>query len=157
MRAYLRARILLRIGASGAGPRLPARSRKLPRLWSRFFPVAATVILIAKAASSPIDPDACRSQVRSSSSLILFPDQFLFPRHGRLLHDLVVNLGFICSSGGGLDSQSRFHMSSKKFLIGKYHDDGSGGSRILSQGMPNHYSKTLFGIALATLIRGTWK
>ena len=40
---------------------------------------------------------------RSSSSLILFPDQFLFPRHGRLLHDLVVNLGFICSSGGGLD------------------------------------------------------
>ena len=77
MRAYLRSRILLRIGASGAGPRLPTRSRKLPRLWSRFFPVAATVILIAKAASSPADPDACRSQVRSSSSLILFPDQFL--------------------------------------------------------------------------------
>ena len=90
-----------------------------------------------------------------ASSLIFFSLAAVGSHGGAL--DLVVNLGFICSSGGGLDSQSRFHMSSKKFLIGKYHDDGSGGSRILSQGMPNHYSKTLFGIALATLIRGTWK
>ena len=93
--------------------------------------------------------DALRRQVRAEARGHLHPVPAAL--------DLVVNLGFICSSGGGLDSQSRFHMSSKKFLIGKYHDDGSGGSRILSQGMPNHYSKTLFGIALATLIRGTWK
>ena len=86
-----------------------------------FFPVARPSSSIAKAASSPADPDAllakaARSQVRSSSmiffSLVManqFPASSMIffslaavGSHGCAL-DQVVNLGFICSSGGGLD------------------------------------------------------
>ena len=83
MRAYLRARILLRIGASGAGPRLPARSRKLPRLFPApslrpaasflvaFFSWPRPSTSVAKAAASPADPDALLAKAAKSGSFFL--------------------------------------------------------------------------------------
>ena len=84
-------------------------------------PQQIPTLSIAKAASSPANPDALlakatRSQVRSSSmiffSLVManqFPASSMIffslaavGSHGGAL-DQVVNLGFICSSGGGLD------------------------------------------------------
>ena len=119
-RASLRARIRLRIAVSRIGAGLPARSRKFPRLFPapsprplsrrlllgrEFFPWLSPSSVLSPRPPPPqqIPTPAALRFDRSSSSLMHFPDQFLFPRHGHLLHDLVVNLGFICSSGGGLD------------------------------------------------------